>query len=130
MSTVNKQNLHEKLSQLKHARMSRQTAVNRLRKCTVGSEHIEDVLDMYQSFTKKGMNVMHPNEALSNVKKYGPIVQQLSQTFAPNHPLTAYYRMISTMMIASGKGKYDKNEEKSCTSSSTSETEPAPLSDQ
>lgn len=116
-----RENLREKLSQLRHARMSRQTAVNRLKKRTEHSEHIQEVLDMYQSFVKKGTNVLHPNEALSDVKKYRPIVHQLSQTFAPNHPLTAYYRMIFSM-IASGKSE-DRKEEKSA-------TEPEPLSDQ
>jgi hypothetical protein len=98
----NKENLREKLSQLRHARMSRQTALNRLKKQTKADEedqNITHLLDMYQSFVRRGMTVLHPSEALSDADKYTPIVEQLTKTFAPNHPLTAYYQKISSLFV-------------------------------
>ena len=86
-------------------RMSRHTAVNRLKKQTKqnqnGEEDMKKMLEMYDSFTKqRGMAVLHPNEALGDVDKYRPIVEQLTKTFAPNHPLTAYYHMILSLLTS------------------------------
>ena len=108
-TSTTKEKLREKLSQLRHMRMSRHTAVNRLKKQTKqnGEEDMEKkdemnkMLEMYDSFTKqRGMAVLHPNEALGDVDKYRPIVEQLTKTFAPNHPLTAYYRMILSLLTS------------------------------
>jgi hypothetical protein len=107
-----KGNLREKLSQLRHTRMSRQTAVNRLKKAGNAGDkndkndntddNIVKILDLYQSLTKNGFNVLHPDEAVSNLDKYEPVVEQLTRTYDPKHPLTAYYGML-TGLVRAGK---------------------------
>lgn len=109
-----KGNLREKLSLLRHTRMSRQTAVNRLKKKAQGveddNEDILKILDLYQSLTKNGFNVLHPDEAVSNLDKYEPVVEQLTRTYDSTHPLTAYYRMLTGLVRVGKAMKAEKAE--------------------
>lgn len=82
-------------------------------------DNIVKILDLYQSLTKNGFNVLHPDEAVSNLDKYESVVEQLTRTYDPKHPLTAYYGML-TGLVRAGKavragragkaGKAEKNE--------------------
>lgn len=98
-----KENLREKLSQLRHQRMSRQCAINRVKKLKNKTNdennitHINNLMTMYESL-KGRMSILHPHEALSNVEKFRPIVDELTREYPDKHPLTAYYKLMQTLM--------------------------------
>lgn len=94
------QNLREKLSQLRHQRMGRQSALNRIKKLkndSNGNTHITNLMTMYESLKGK-MSILHPHEAISNVEKFKPIVDSLSCEYPEKHPLTAYYKLMRALM--------------------------------
>lgn len=104
-----KAHLREKLSQLRHGRMSRYTALKKMEKMEKkiskdsngksndNANAMKSILNMHDSLKGK-MPILHPTEAMADREKFRPVIEDLKTNYPENHPLTAYYNLLSRFL--------------------------------
>lgn len=90
-------NLREKIASLRGKRTSRDTLKRKVNKMVTNPNLSSNVVNMYESL-KGSMPILQPTEALADREKYRPIVQELMKEYPKNHPLTAYYTLLASVM--------------------------------